>query len=179
MKKQLRKRKKKLKSYKQTNSMVPNKGEKMNSIGIYVHIPFCQKKCKYCDFISFDQWDENIKKRYIQAIFQEIEHCKIDSQVSTIYIGGGTPSVLAAEEISKILEKIKQKFIVKENAEITMEVNPGTVDLAKLEHYKAIGINRLSIGLQSTKNRLLQLLGRIHTKEEFKEVYENARKVRF
>lgn len=158
----------------------------MNSTGIYVHIPFCQKKCKYCDFISFDKWDENIKKRYIQAVLKEIENGSIGHEktcptkiITTIYIGGGTPSVLAAEEISKILEKIKQKFIVKENAEITMEVNPGTVDLAKLEHYKAIGINRLSIGLQSTKNRLLQLLGRIHTKEEFKEVYENARKVRF
>lgn len=86
---------------------------------------------------------------------------------------------MKAQEISKILEKIKQKFIVMENAEITIEVNPGTVDLSKLESYKNIGINRLSIGLQSTKNRLLQLLGRIHTYENFKEVYQNARKVRF
>lgn len=150
----------------------------MQNIGIYIHIPFCQKKCKYCDFISFDKCDEKVKENYIQAIIKEIENCKINQKVSTIYIGGGTPSILPAEEIQKVLEVINQKFDVIKDAEITIEVNPGTVDFEKIEIYKKIGINRLSIGLQSTHNRLLEMLGRIHTYEEFLEVYEMARHVR-
>lgn len=150
----------------------------MQNIGIYIHIPFCQKKCKYCDFISFDKCDEKVKENYVQAIIKEIENCKINQKVSTIYIGGGTPSIFPVEEIQKILKVINQKFDVIKDAEITIEVNPGTVDCEKLEIYKKIGINRLSIGLQSTHNRLLKMLGRIHTYEQFLEVYEMARYVR-
>lgn len=150
----------------------------MQNIGIYIHIPFCQKKCKYCDFISFDKCDEKVKENYIQAIIKEIKNCKVNKNISTIYIGGGTPSILPAEEIQKVLEVIKQKFEILDDAEITIEVNPGTVDFEKLEIYKKIGINRLSIGLQSTHNRLLEMLGRIHTYEEFLKVYEMARNVR-
>lgn len=150
----------------------------MQNFGIYIHIPFCQKKCKYCDFISFDKCDESIKENYVQAILKEIENCQIKKKVSTIYIGGGTPSILPAKSIQEILEKIKQKFDLVENAEITIEVNPGTVDLPKLKLYQNMGINRLSIGLQATQNRLLDLLGRIHQYEDFAQVYNEARNVR-
>lgn len=151
----------------------------MSNFGVYVHIPFCQRKCKYCDFTSFDKCDETIKEKYVEVLLQEIEECKIEKQVATVYFGGGTPSVLPAEEIEKILAKIKQKFEVLQNAEITIEVNPGTVDSQKLKKYREIGINRLSIGLQSTQNRLLEMLGRIHGYEEFLETYQNARKIGF
>lgn len=151
----------------------------MDSIGIYIHIPFCQKKCKYCDFVSFDRCNEKMKEKYIQAILKEIENCDKTKKASTIYFGGGTPSILPAEEIQRILEKIRQKFEIAKNAEISIEVNPGTVNLQKLEMYQNIGINRLSIGLQTTQNRLLKLLGRIHTYEDFVKVYETARKLNF
>jgi len=151
----------------------------MQNFGIYIHIPFCQKKCKYCDFISFEKCDENIKQKYIESLIKEIENCKINKKISTIYIGGGTPSVLPAEYIQKILEKINQKFEVLEDCEITIEINPGTVDLAKLEMYKKIGINRLSIGLQSTNNHLLEMLGRIYKFEDFEKVYQDVRNVGF
>lgn len=151
----------------------------MDSIGIYIHIPFCQRKCKYCDFVSFDRCNEKMKEKYIQAILKEIENCDKTKKASTIYFGGGTPSILPAEEIQRILEKIRQKFEIAKNAEISIEVNPGTVNLQKLEMYQNIGINRLSIGLQTTQNRLLKLLGRIHTYEDFVKVYETARKLNF
>lgn len=151
----------------------------MSHFGIYIHIPFCQKKCQYCDFISFDQCDETIKEKYVQAILKEIEACEISKKVSTIYIGGGTPSILPSEAIARLLEKIAQKFEIEKNAEITIEVNPGTVDFEKLKQYKKIGINRLSIGLQATQNRLLKLLGRIHQFEDFEKVYQEARKAGF
>lgn len=150
----------------------------MAEFGIYIHIPFCLKKCKYCDFTSFDEYDENVRKKYIQAILQEIENTKVEKQVTTIYIGGGTPSILEAEEIIKVLEQIKQKYKVANNAEITIEINPGTVDLTKLQMYKKAGINRLSIGLQAVQDECLEMLGRIHCFENFKEVYQNARKTR-
>ena len=163
----------------------------MQNFGVYIHIPFCQKKCKYCDFTSVDNCDKEIKDKYIECLIKEIEnHCRgkvpllplknnQNQEINTIYIGGGTPSILPSEKIDQILQKIKEKFNVDENVEITIEVNPGTVSYEKLENYKKIGINRLSIGLQSSENRLLNLIGRIHTFEEFKEVYENARKVGF
>lgn len=151
----------------------------MQDFGIYIHIPFCQKKCKYCDFTSFDGCDETIKEKYVQAVLQEIEQCEISKKVTTIYFGGGTPSVLPAEEIGKILGQIQKKFEIEENAEITIEVNPGTVDRKKLEKYKEFGINRLSIGLQSSHNRLLEMLGRIHRYEDFLDVYKQARECEF
>ena len=167
----------------------------MQDFGVYVHIPFCQKKCKYCDFTSFDKCNENEKKKYIECLIKEIEcRCAMHSAliqnakstisndiptITTIYIGGGTPSTLPQEDIEKILQTIKKNFKIDENAEITIEVNPGTVDYEKLKKYHEIGINRLSIGLQSTHNRLLELLGRIHKYEEFLNVFEEARKAGF
>ena len=150
---------------------------KNKHIGIYIHIPFCKQKCYYCDFISYCNKD-NLIEKYIQAVKKEIQLQEIIKEIDTIYIGGGTPSYIEAKYIKEILEEIKTKNISKE-AEITIEVNPGTVTLDKLQEYKNCGINRLSIGLQSTQNNLLKTIGRIHNFEEFLETYKMARKVGF
>ena len=150
---------------------------KNKHIGIYIHIPFCKQKCYYCDFVSYCNKD-NLIEKYIQAVKKEIQLQEIIKEIDTIYIGGGTPSYIEAKYIKEILEEIKTKNISKE-AEITIEVNPGTVTLEKLQEYKNYGINRLSIGLQSTQNNLLKTIGRIHNFEEFLETYKMARKVGF
>lgn len=151
----------------------------MKEIGIYVHIPFCKQKCKYCDFVSFANKFE-IQEKYINTVLKEVENCeKKDFKVNTIYFGGGTPSLLESNLIIKVLNKIKEKFEVKENAEITIEVNPGTVNKKKLEQYKNNGFNRISIGLQSANNDILKTIGRIHTFEEFEECFEFAKEVGF
>ena len=146
-------------------------------IGIYVHIPFCKRKCHYCDFISYCNKDSKIEE-YIQAVKKEIAWQKIKSEITTIYIGGGTPSYIKSKHIKEILEEINHKS-VSENAEITIEINPGTVTIEKLTDYKKAGINRLSIGLQTSKDDLLKQIGRIHNFEQFLETYEMARKVGF
>lgn len=146
-------------------------------IGIYVHIPFCQKKCDYCDFISYCGTDSIIPK-YIEAVKKEIELQKVKPQITTIYIGGGTPSYIDSKYIKEIMAEIKKKNVV-ENAEITIEVNPGTVTKEKLEDYISCGINRISIGLQSTQDNLLQEIGRIHNFEQFLETYNLAKNVGF
>ncbi len=146
-------------------------------IGIYIHIPFCKKKCDYCDFISFSNKDKKIEE-YINAIIKEIEQQKIKSKITTIYIGGGTPSYIDSKYIKEIIAEIKKKN-VDSNAEITIEVNPGTITKNKLDDYKEVGINRLSIGLQVTQNELLKQIGRIHDFEQFLETYEMARKFGF
>ncbi len=151
----------------------------MKEIGIYVHIPYCKSKCYYCDFISFSKKEETIEK-YIETVKKEIDDCKLTGfNIKTIYIGGGTPSYIESRHILDIIAKIKEKFIVLQNAEITIEVNPGTVTKEKLQDYKKAGVNRLSIGLQSTDNRTLKQIGRIHTYEEFLETYDLAREVGF
>ena len=146
-------------------------------IGIYVHIPFCKQKCYYCDFISFCNKSDLIED-YIKALKKEIESQKIKEEINTIYIGGGTPSYIESKYIVEIIEEIKKKNVQKE-AEITIEVNPGTVTKEKLKHYKKSGINRLSIGLQTSKDELLKEIGRIHNFEQFLETYNIARKVGF
>lgn len=151
----------------------------MEELGIYIHIPFCKKKCKYCDFISFSCYAEK-ENEYVDSLLKEIENYEfIEKEVSTIYIGGGTPSIIDSKNIIKILEKIKSKFKVKKDVEITIEINPGTINKEKLEDYKSAGINRLSIGLQSTNNDILNFIGRIHTYEEFEKNYNLAKEVGF
>lgn len=147
--------------------------------GVYVHIPFCQKKCRYCDFISFDDCTKEIQKKYVECLLEEIKHTNFAKKIDTIYLGGGTPSILEAQEIQRILQAIWEQFDVAKKAEITIEINPGTVDLEKLEAYQKSGINRLSIGLQATQNHLLEMLGRIHYYEEFEKAYREARQVGF
>lgn len=148
---------------------------------LYIHIPFCMKKCNYCDFLSFTA-DEDTQRRYIEALNREIafygKHCK-DYVLSTVYIGGGTPSWLGEEEIAAVMETVYAAFSVKEDAEISLECNPGTVTARKLSVYRQSGINRLSIGLQSADNRELKLLGRVHTFEQFLKTYELAREAGF
>lgn len=150
----------------------------MDRFGIYVHIPFCKKKCKYCDFISFSCFEEK-EDEYVNCLVKEIENRKKSKVVSTVYIGGGTPSIIDSKNIIKILETIYSNFNVLQDAEITIEVNPGTITKEKLVDYKNAGINRLSIGLQSTKNRILELIGRIHTYEEFLNTYNLAKEIGF
>lgn len=150
---------------------------KSKEIGVYVHIPFCMKKCYYCDFISYCNKD-NLVKDYINAVKMEIKKQNIQSEITTIYIGGGTPSYIDSKYIVDIMEEIKKKNICK-RPEITIEVNPGTVTMEKLKDYRKCGINRISVGLQSTQNHILKEIGRIHSFEQFIETYKMAREVGF
>lgn len=151
------------------------------NLGLYIHIPFCVKKCEYCDFLSWNAEEEE-RQQYVAALLSEIESYREFAKgyrVSTIFIGGGTPSVLLPKQMEDILQKIYEIFELERRAEITIEVNPGTVDEEKLQCYKENGVNRLSMGLQSVKDEKLRLLGRIHTYQEFVESYELARKAGF
>lgn len=152
----------------------------MKDLGIYIHIPFCVKKCAYCDFISFEKKEENIK-RYIESLKIEIDKCEElqDSEINinTVYIGGGTPSYIDSKYIVEIIDTIKQKVSLI-STETTIEVNPGTVTKQKLEDYYNSGINRISIGLQSTNDNLLKTIGRVHNYEQFLYTYKLARQVR-
>lgn len=154
----------------------------MKEIGIYIHIPFCIKKCEYCDFVSYCNKEKYVPQ-YINALKKEIKNnINKEYKITTIYIGGGTPSSIEENYIADIIETIKLNMNdenLKEfkNVEITIEVNPGTVTEKKLETYKEIGINRLSIGLQETHDELLKSIGRIHTYEEFLKTYNLARKI--
>lgn len=148
-------------------------------LGIYIHIPFCVRKCNYCDFISYANKQEKIET-YINCMIKEIDKFDFENfYITTIYIGGGTPSFIDEKYIKLIAEKIKSKIDLKTVKEFTIEVNPGSADKEKLKEYKEFGINRLSIGLQSTDNKLLKEIGRIHTFEEFYETYMDAKSVGF
>lgn len=156
---------------------------KKQELGIYIHIPFCAKKCYYCDFISYPNMKEK-QKEYVEALKKEIKSYDLQNyNITTIYIGGGTPSYIESKYIVEVLEYIKSKLNANEtkfeNMEITIEVNPGTVTKEKLLDYKKVGINRLSIGLQSTNDRLLKQIGRIHKYQDFLQTYNLARNVGF
>ncbi len=152
-------------------------------LGIYIHIPFCKKKCYYCDFISYCDKNELIDK-YIECLKKEIinfaQKYKDVYDITTIYIGGGTPSSINEKYIKNIIDTINNNIVnIKKIKEITIEVNPGTITKEKIEQYKMARINRISIGLQSTNNKLLEEIGRIHDFDEFLETYNMARKVGF
>ena len=138
------------------------------------------QKCQYCDFLSGPS-DQETRDRYIKALRAEIQAVQgVEAyEIVSVFIGGGTPSVLKAEAIASIMETIQKKFCFSPDAEITIESNPGTVDLAKLNAYRETGINRLSLGLQSTDSKELRMLGRIHTYEEFLQSYQWAREAGF
>ena len=153
----------------------------MENLSLYIHIPFCVRKCNYCDFLSAP-CDDKTKQEYVDTLCGEIiERAEAfrNRKVDTIFFGGGTPSVLSGEQMKKIMETIIEYFQILPEAEITMEMNPGTVDKEKLACYKKVGINRLSIGLQSANNEELKVLGRIHTWEEFLKTWEMVREVGF
>lgn len=150
-------------------------------LGLYLHIPFCIKKCAYCDFLSRASKEEE-REDYVRALIGEIQSSggiSDEYQVDTIFLGGGTPSLLQANQMTRIMEAVYQTFQVNKEAEITIEVNPGTVDNQKLRSYKEMGINRISFGLQSTDDTELAALGRIHTYQEFLESYRMAREIGF
>lgn len=150
----------------------------MREMELYIHIPFCMKKCSYCDFLSFSA-DEQTQYSYVQALLRELVFygSKYKERViSTIYIGGGTPSWLREEYMEAIMMQVRSSFSVAEDAEITIECNPGTITSQKFEVYKKIGINRLSIGLQSAHNEELKILGRVHNYEQFLKTFDMARK---
>lgn len=159
-------------------------------VGLYIHIPFCKSKCYYCDFVSFaDKMD--LEARYIKCVEKELIRYSLENEImsahdlenkyviKTIYIGGGTPSIIDEIYIANIMKVIKDNYSVKPDAEITIEVNPGTVTKEKLETYINLGINRISIGLQACQDNLLASIGRIHTYKQFEDTYEMAREVGF
>lgn len=157
------------------------KNRKENSpMEIYIHIPFCIRKCDYCDFLSGPSGPKE-QADYVQALLREIQAVEEGEgrSVSSIFIGGGTPSVLDERFLGDILREIRNRFKMKEDAEITIEVNPGTANIGKLQAYREMGINRLSIGLQSPEDRELKILGRIHNYRQFLETYQEARTVGF
>ena len=151
--------------------------------GIYIHIPFCIRKCAYCDFLSAPA-GEAVQKAYADQLNRELlqvcDRMKTEEMaISTIYFGGGTPSILPGEQIARLMETLKVYGNILPDAEITLEMNPGTVSREKLKLYRQAGINRLSIGAQSFHDQELKLLGRIHTCEEFMNAYEEARQEGF
>lgn len=153
---------------------------------LYVHIPFCIRKCKYCDFLSMPA-DHATMERYVDALCHEITYYALSGQwngtpydeVETIYFGGGTPSVIGADNLNRLLNCVRKNFTVQKDAETTVEINPATIDRDGLRKLHANGVNRLSIGLQSTDNEELKLLGRIHDYEDFLRTFEAARAAGF
>lgn len=149
--------------------------------GIYIHIPFCVHKCIYCDFLSAPA-DDDVKYAYTKALINEIRNTadrQVKDKITSIFFGGGTPSVLPDCCIADILMAVRDCFDISDDAEITMECNPGTVNESRLSEYRAAGVNRLSFGLQSTDNNELKMLGRIHTFEQFAESFRLARNAGF
>lgn len=158
----------------------------MGSLGIYIHIPFCVKKCNYCDFLSFPiktgtecAQVENYVKALQKEICDPFQLPESPAKVDTIYFGGGTPSLLSERQIGRILESLNKKFAVESGAEITMECNPGTVTAESLQTYRNLGINRLSIGIQSAVEEELMLLGRIHTFSQAEQAVYQAKQAGF
>ena len=148
--------------------------------GLYVHIPFCKAKCRYCDFVSFPDCES--MGEYCAALLKEMRLCAAAlprQTYDTVFFGGGTPSILPEGAISLLLQSLRDSFEIAPTAEITIEANPGTLDAAKLHEYKAAGINRLSMGLQSTNDVLLETIGRIHRCTDFVQNYESAREAGF
>lgn len=153
----------------------------MRSLGIYIHIPFCIRKCVYCDFLSAPA-EKGRQREYVEALKRELAleaaaYC--DFRVETVFFGGGTPSILDAEDIAECMGLLRAQYCITEGAEISMEANPGAVTKEKLGKLRQMGINRLSIGLQSANNSELQMLGRIHTYEDFVQTFQWARAAGF
>lgn len=156
---------------------------KNKELGIYIHIPFCKSKCYYCDFISYTNKCSQIEE-YIQKVIEEMKQYDLSNyNVTTIYIGGGTPSFIDGRYIKQLLEELKRKLLNNEtkfkDIEITIEMNPGTITKEKLEVYQESGVNRISIGLQSTNDNLLKQIGRIHNYQQFVEAYELVKEIGF
>ena len=154
--------------------------EQNKKIELYVHIPFCVKKCDYCDFLSAPA-GRDTQEQYVQALLHEIqtEGGRRKEPVASVFIGGGTPSILEADLLEKILKALSRCFYIEKEAEVTMEANPGTLTLEKLRICRENGVNRLSLGLQSPDDTELASLGRIHDYQQFLESYQMAREAGF
>ena len=149
------------------------------TLGLYIHIPFCVKKCNYCDFCSFPSKKE-VYSQYVNALCEQIGAQREDPRpVDSVFFGGGTPSLLSEGDFSRIFAALREKYAFCEDAEITVEANPGTVTKKKLSALRSLGVNRLSMGLQSAEDTELALLGRIHTYADFLESYRAAREAGF
>jgi oxygen-independent coproporphyrinogen-3 oxidase len=141
----------------------------MKNLGLYIHIPFCKKKCLYCDFCSFVDLDESTEERYINALVEELKlySKRLENYVvDTIFIGGGTPSLFKGSSIEYLMKNIYENLRIAKDCETTIEVNPGTVDDEKVQAYKKAGINRISMGVQSLDNEVLEKIGRIHNRDD-------------
>lgn len=150
----------------------------MKELELYIHIPFCVQKCFYCDFLSMPV-DETVRRHYVRRLIEETEYKSQQYkgyEITSVFFGGGTPSILMETQIAEIMEALQQNFSIQKEAEITIECNPGTLARQKIITYKESGINRISMGLQSANNRELKMLGRIHTYEEFLHNYDLVRK---
>lgn len=148
---------------------------------IYIHVPFCQRKCDYCDFVSFVT-DEDTQNRYFDMLLKEIE-LKAESMgvlpIDSVFFGGGTPSLVSERNISRTMEALNRHFNLSDSAEVSIEMNPHSATFSKIQEYKKAGINRVSIGLQSTEDSELKMLSRLHNYEQFIKTYENVRKAGF
>ena len=154
----------------------------MKGLGLYIHIPFCLSKCNYCDFYSIAGADEEKKDRYVSALVSHMQEYKIQTKnyiVSSVYLGGGTPSLLSENQLKTVMRAVKKNFRLSKHCEISMEVNPGTVDAAKLKVMRKLGINRLSIGAQSFKDEELGVCGRRHNSSDIYSCITMARNARF
>ena len=150
---------------------------------LYLHIPFCVSKCKYCDFLSAPSGEEQ-RQIYVERLCRRIRYWSdvihnYGYEIVSIFVGGGTPSILTEAQITQVFEAVHESFPIREDAEITLEMNPGTDVKDKLPVYRELGINRLSMGLQSADNEELKCLGRIHTYEDFRQVYQWVREAGF
>lgn len=163
--------------------IIKNNEKAPRRLGLYIHIPFCRTKCLYCDFCSFVSRDENEQERYVKSLLNEIESRKTEEYiVDTVYFGGGTPSLLSSEQIGRILSSVKEHFILDDCAEITLECNPMTHLNDGEEYFSALrllGVNRLSLGIQSAVDSELKLIGRRHSFEEAQKTFFDARRSGF
>ena len=152
-----------------------------DKLGLYVHIPYCVRKCNYCDFCSLPTGNSGVPDEYVSRLCDEIESYsdKVRVPLDTVYFGGGTPSLLSEIQMAQIFATIRDTFEISENAEITFECNPGTLMRDKAEAFKVLGFNRVSLGLQSIHEKEMKKLGRIHTYEQFLSCYHALRDVGF
>jgi len=148
------------------------------SAGIYIHIPFCESRCSYCDFATDVYRDNDAVERYVSALVSEIANHELQTahKIETIYFGGGTPSLLSPKQLEKVIDVIQEKFDVQEDIEFTLEMNPATVSLEKLKAFKSLGVNRASFGVQTFDDRALKILARGHDADDAKTTYKLLRK---
>ncbi len=149
--------------------------------GLYIHIPFCKSRCSYCDFATDVYRNNDAVERYVSALCSEIQNSKFKIQDSfeTVYFGGGTPSLLSSKQLEKILETIYKTFLIDENIEFTLEMNPATVSLEKLKDFKSLGVNRASFGVQTFDDKALKVLARGHDSRDARNTFELLRKAKF